>query len=208
VTAPLGPDGLRILEAQLGRMRAMVYRYYALFYRFTGAGLVAVGALFIGAFWTPTQAAALLLPFAILYVGFHAASLFSYVIFARTYAVALERRINRELGADLLVANRLEEAYFGAPGDPRFVAASLRRPLTMIAAETWHFTVAGAALFGVSALLGNAVAGRVGEPWSTLYLPVVVAWAILNGAYLVWHFVVRRDQRALEAILSDAYGAE
>lgn len=205
MTGPLTPDGLRILEAQLGRMRAMLYRYYELFYRFIGAGLVAVGALFIGAFWTPTQAAALLLPFAILYVGFHAGSLFSYVIFARTHAAALERRINRELGAELLVAHRLEEAYFGAPGDPRLVAASLRRPLTMLAAETWHFTVAGAALFAVSALLGDAVASRLGSPWADLYLPVVIGWALLNGVYLAWYFIGRRDQRAIEAILADAY---
>ena len=41
--APLSGDGLRVLEAQLGRMRAMIYRYYELFFRFTGGGLVAVG---------------------------------------------------------------------------------------------------------------------------------------------------------------------
>lgn len=205
---PLPPDGLRLLEGQLGRMRGMLYRYYELFFRFIGAGLVAVGALFVGAFWTPTQAAALLLPFVILYVGFHASFLFSYVVLARTYAGALERRINRELGADLLVAHRLEEVYFGGPGDPKIVAASLRRPLTMLAAETWHFTIAGAALFAVSTLLGNAVASRLGEPWSSAYLPVVLGWAVLNGAYLAWYFVGRRDQRAIEAILDDAYGEE
>jgi hypothetical protein len=203
--APLSPDGLRILEAQLGRMRGMVYRYYELFHRFIVGGLAAVGLLFIGAFFGPTQAAGLLLPFVILYVGFHAASLFSYVIFARTYAVAIERRINRELGTDLLVAHRLEAVYFGAPGDPRLVAASLRRPLTMLAAETWHFTIAGAALFGISAMLGNATVQRLGEPWSVLYLPVVIGWAVLNGAYLAWHFIGRRDQQALERLLADAY---
>jgi hypothetical protein len=207
VTA-LSPDGLRLLEAQLGRMRGMLYRYYELFFRFVGGGLVAVGALFVGAFWTPTQAAALILPFVIVYVGFHAANLFSYVIFARTYAAALERRINRELGDEVLVAHRLEAAYFGAPGDPRFVAASLRRPLAMLAAETWHFTIAGAALFAVSALLGNAVAARLGDPWSSLYLPVVVGWALVNGAYLAWYFVARRDQRALDAILAETYEEE
>ena len=141
----LSPDALRILEAQLTRMRGMLYRYYDLFFRFVSGGLVASGTLFIGAFWQPTQAAALLLPFVIMYVGFHAANLFSYVIFARTHAAAIERRINREVGAEVLVAHRLEEIYFGAPGDPRLVAGSLRRPLTMLAAETWHFTIAGAA---------------------------------------------------------------
>lgn len=203
---PLSPDGLRVLEAQLGRMRGMLYRYYELFFRFVGAGLVAVGLLFVGAFWNPTQAGALLLPFVILYVGFHASYLFSYVVLARTYASALERRINRALGAELLVAHRLEEVYFGGPGDPKLVAASLRRPLTMLAAETWHFTVAGAALFVVGSLLGNAVAQRIGEPWSTLYLPAVIGWALVNGAYLAWYFIGRRDQRAIEAILDDAYG--
>lgn len=205
MSGSLSPDALRILEAQLGRMRAMLYRYYALFYRFLGGGLVAAGALFIGSFWGPTQAAGLLLPFVILYVGFHAASLFSYVVFARTYAAALERRINRELGAEVLVAHRLEEVYFGAPGDRRLVAASLRRPLAMIAAETWHTAIAGAALFVVSALIGNATVQRVGEPWSAIYLPAVVGWALVNGAYLAWYFVGRHDQRAIEAILAAAY---
>ncbi|HEX7225347.1 MAG TPA: hypothetical protein VF367_07195 [Candidatus Limnocylindria bacterium] len=205
MTGPLTPDGLRLLEAQLGRMRGMLYRYYELFYRFIGAGLVAVGLLFVGAFWPPTQAGALLLPLVTIYVGFHAASLFSYVVFARTYAAAIERRINRELGADILVAHRLEAAYFGAPGDPKLVAASLRKPLTMLAAETWHFTIAGAALFAVGTMVANNTVQQLGPPWSTWYLPVVLGWAALNGAYLVWHFVGRRDQRALEAILADAY---
>ena len=208
MSEPLTPDGLRILEAQLGRMRSMLYRYYELFFRFVAGGMVAVGLLFIGSFWAPTQAGSLLLPLVILYVGFHASHLFSYVIFARTYAAALERRINRALSDELLVAHRLEEAYFGAPGDPRVVAASLRRPLTMLAAETWHFTMVGAALFAVSLLLANATVQRVGEPWSTFYTPVVIGWALLNGAYLAWHFIGRRDQRELESILEDAYGAE
>lgn len=203
MSEPLSADGLRLLEAQLGRMRGMLVAYYSLFFRFIGGGLAAVAALFVAAFWTPTQAAALLLPFVILFVGFHAASLFSYVIFARTYATAIERRINRAMGRELLVAHRLEEVYFGAPGDPRIVAASLRRPLTMLAAETWHFTIAGAALFVVATLVGNAVAARLGDPWSGLYAPVVVGWALVNGAYLAWYFVGHRDQRAIEAILAE-----
>lgn len=207
MTVPLSSDGLRVLEAQLGRMRAMIFRYYELFFRFTGGGLVAVGVLFVAAFIPQTRAAALILPFVILYVGFHASYLFSYVIFGRTYAAALERRINAELGAELLVAHRLEEVYFGGPGDPRLVAASLRRPLTMIAAETWHFTIIGAALFVVSVLVGNLTAQQLGEPWSTWYAPVVIGWAVVNGAYLVWYFVGRRDQRAIEGILVAAYGS-
>lgn len=205
MSGTLPPEGLRILEAQLGRVRAMLYRYHELFFRFTGAGLVAVGALFIGAFWPPTQAAAMLLPFVILYVGFHASYLFSYVIFARTFAAALERRINHEAGAELLVAHRLEEIYFGAPGDPRLVAASFRRPATFIAAETWHFTIVGAGLFVVSVFMGRATIQPFGEPWANWYVPVVTGWALLNGAYLAWHFIARRDQRAIEGILAAAY---
>ncbi len=201
----LSPAGLRLLEAQLERMRGMLVSYYELFFKSIGMGLIAVGLLFVGSFWPPTQAAAMLLPFVILYVGFHSAHLFSYVLFARTYASAVERRINRELGHELLIAHRLEDAFFGSPGDARLVAASLRRPLNMLAAETWHFTVAGAALFVVGTLLGNTTIQRVGQPWSVWYLPVVVGWALLNGAYLAWYFIGRRDQRALERILRDAY---
>ena len=39
------------------------------------------------------------------------------------------------------------------------------------------------------------------------YVPVVIGWALLNGAYLAWYFVAGRDQRAIEAILADAYEA-
>lgn len=202
----IAADELRLLEAQLARMRGMVFRYYELFFRFTGGGLVVSGALFVAAFFPPTQASALLLPFVILYVGFHAAYLFSYVIFARTYAAALERRINAGLGRDVLIAHRLEEVYFGAPGDPKIVAASIRRPLTMLAAETWHFTIAGAAFFGVATLIANATVQRIGEPWSTFFVPTVVGWAALNGLYLAWYFGRNRDQRAIEALLEEAYG--
>lgn len=201
------PDALRVLEAQLGRMRGMLFGYYDLFYRLTGTGVLAIAALFVAAFLPQTRAAGLILPFVILYVGFRAASLYSYVTFARTYAAALERRINAALGEEVLVAHRLEEAYFGAPGDPRVVAASLRRPLTMLAAETWHFTVVGAGLFAVSVLIGDLTARQLGEPWASLYVPVTVGWALLNGAFLAWYFVARRDQRAIQAILDDAYGA-
>lgn len=202
---PLAGDELRLLEAQLGRMRGMIFRYYELFFRFTAGGLVASGVLFVAAFFPPTQAAALLLPFAILYVGFHAAYLFSYVIFARTYAAALERRINAGLGKDVLIAHRLEEVYFGAPGDPKVVAAPIGRPLTMLAAETWHFTVAGAAFFAVGTLIANATVARIGEPWSTFFVPAVLAWAAVNGVYLAWYFGRNRDQRALEELLTEAY---
>lgn len=207
MSSSLTPDGVAVLEAQLARMRTMIFRYYELFFRFTNGALVATAALFVAAFVPQTQAAALILPFVILYVGFHASYLFSYVTFGRTYAAAIERRLNAALGDDLLVAHRLEEAYFGAPGDPRLVAASLRRPLTMLAAETWHFTIAGAGLFAVGVLLGNLTARRLGDPWSTLYVPVVLAWAAINGAYLAWYFIGRRDQRAIEAILTEAYGS-
>lgn len=206
MTGALTPDGLRLLEAQLVRMRALIFRYYDAFFRFIGGGLVATGILFVASFWGPTQAAALLLPFVVLYVGFHATYLFSYVVFGRTFAAAIERRINRHLGADLLVAHRLEEAWFGGPGDPKIGAASLRRPLTFLAAETWHFAVVGSAMFVVGILLGNVTVQRIGEPWTTLYVPLVIGWGLLNAAYLAWHSIGRRDQRAIEAILDEAYG--
>ncbi len=103
------------------------------------------------------------------------------------------------------MAHRLEEIYFGAPGDPKLVAASLRRPLTMLAAETWHFTIAGGAFFVISTLVANVTVARIGEPWATFYVPVVIGWALLNGAYLAWYFIGRRDQQAIEAVLIEAY---
>ncbi len=45
----------------------------------------------------------------------------------------------------------------------------------------------------------------MGDPWSTFYLPVVIGWALVNGAYLAWYFIGGRNQRAIQTILADAY---
>lgn len=199
------PDELRLWEAQLGRMRSMLFRYYELFFRFIHASVAGLGLLFVASFWQPAFAAALLLPFAILFVGFHSAYLFSYVLFARRYALTLERRINAAIGREALQAHRLEAAYFGAVGDPKLVAASLRDPLTMLAADTWHFSIAGGGLFVVSAVRAAGVADLMGGAWASLYVPVLVGWAALNGLYLAWHFGLRRDLRRLDAILEEPF---
>ena len=47
MTVGVAPEAIRLLEAQLTRMRGMIYRYYELFFRFTNGGLVATGALFV-----------------------------------------------------------------------------------------------------------------------------------------------------------------
>lgn len=76
----------------------------------------------------------------------------------------------------------------------------------MLAAETWHFTIAGAAFLVVGTLIANVTIGRIGEPWTTVYVPIVIGWALLNGAYLAWYFIGRRDQRAIQRVLAEVHG--
>ena len=57
----------------------------------------------------------------------------------------------------------------------------------------------------VDTLLGNVTVQRLGPLWTQLYLSVVIRWALLNGASLAWHFIGRRDHRAIDATLGEAY---
>jgi hypothetical protein len=208
-TAPSN-DALRILEDQLARMRGMLFGYSERFFERIRTYLLIVLALLViagsGIFPPAVIAVPFLVPFAFLETGY----LFFYTVFARRHAEYLERAINGQLGKDVLVAHRLEAAYFYPPDAPKIAGISMANPLGMMSAMTAGYT-AGAALLWIVGVLGtiNLVAAQQAgpEPVSTLVLPVQLVWTLAIAGHLMYSFLTRRDEKPLIAELNAAYGA-
>jgi hypothetical protein len=208
------PEELRLLAAQLDRMRGMLFGYSERFFeRIRTWAVVTLALLVLGS--TPIAPAAIiavpfLVPFAFLETGY----LFFYTVFARRHAEYLERAINARFGREVLVAHRLEAAYFYDPDVPKIAALSLGRPLGMMSAMTIGYT-AGAALLWLAGMIGLADwVGQVHDvfftwqpPWLVdVIVPGALAWTVIIAAYLVWSFLTGRDEARLLAELDASYG--
>jgi hypothetical protein len=202
---------LQLLEAQLVRMRGMLFGYPSLFFATIRTWtFVCVGLLVLG--WTDVLRPAVipvpfLVPFAFLETGY----LFWYTVFARRHAEFLERAINRRLATDVLVAHRLEAAYFYPPDAPRIAALSLGNPLGFMSAMTVGYTV-GAGLTWAAGLLSTlayvrAQGGGLFEGGIVgLVIPAAIAWTAAIVVYLLWSSLWRADEERLLAALRIAYG--
>lgn len=209
-TAP-DPEELRLLADQLTRMRGMLFGYSERFFERIRTYLVVILALLVvsgsGFFPGAVIAVPFLVPFAFLETGY----LFFYTVFARRHAEYLERAINERLGRDVLVAHRLEAAYFYPPDRPKIAGLSLGNPLGMMSAMTLGYT-AGAFLLWFVGILGT-VAVFAPEPRATLLgidagslvLAVQLLWTVAIAGHLVYAFLSRRDEKPLLAELERSY---
>lgn len=205
-TQDMSPDALRILEQQLGRMRGLQYNYYDQFFRFLNLHLLGLFALMTIALIADRRAA-LLLPFWVIFIGFHSSYLFSYVTFARTYATALEQRINRHLGGQYLIAHQLEAAYIFPISKPRMVAWSPVNSGSFLSAETAQFTVGLSALFVVFGVWGVRIAWDISATWGLVYLLGLAVWTIGCMGFIFWHHFVSDYEQRLRTVLEERYGA-
>lgn len=189
----------RILHDQLRRMRAMLYAYSALFFRrIRDWTVIAIGLLVVGASGV-LPPAVLLVPFVVPFAFLETGYLFWYTIFARRHAEHLERAINGAVGRELLVAHRLEEAYFTPAAAPKLAAFSFARPLGYPSLMTAGY-VAGAALLWGAGLVASAEVG------AGPVVALAIAWTLAVVAALAWLFLGRRDEERLIAALASAYG--
>lgn len=201
-------DAAAVLERQLERMRSMQFGYYDQFFRFVNLNIVALLALVVVSLHSDFRLAALIAPFYLLYIGMHSAYLYSYIIFARTYALALEQALNRQFGAPILVAHELEAAYLFPLAPRRFVAFSGRNPGSFLSAETLQFAVGGGVLFAVVAVWAIRVAGDQEDPWGPIYSAGLGLWSVLNLGYLVWYYFISDYEKRLRSILEARYGTD
>jgi hypothetical protein len=220
-THPTGAGGaaapdteeFRLLEAQLERMRGMLFGYSERFFERIRTYLVLALALLVasgsGLFPAAIIAVPFLVPFAFLETGY----LFYYTVFARRHAEYLERTINARLGRDVLVAHRLEAAYFYPPDRPKIAAFSFGNPLGMMSAMTLGYT-GGAGLLWITGMIGLLdLPNRLPAEWSAsqaqatpLFAGVALLWTVAIAGHLVYAFLGRRDERRLVAELDRAYG--
>ena len=207
-TEKLADTQLRVLQAQLERMRGMHYGYYVQFFQANHLFTVLTLLNLAVSLYQPLRAAILVLPFFIVYAGFFCAYLLTYNLFARIYATALEKKINALLGGEFLVAHRMEEAYIYRTPAPKFVAIDLGRPYTFIGASTVSFTVGGVLTYILAAYRAWQLLPYLAAHFPPLnfYWPLLGLWTVGHLIYLVWFYVGGKPERTIAAIVNDAYG--
>ena len=206
-TEKLADTQLRVLQAQLERMRGMHYGYYVQFFQanhlFTVLALLNVAV----SLYHPLRAAIFVLPFFIVYAGFFCAYLLTYNLFARIYATALEKKINALLGGEFLVAHKMEDVYIYRTPAPKFVAIDLGQPWTFIGASTVSFTVGGVVLYALAAYRSWQLLPEFTPhfPPLALFWPLLAVWTLGHLAYLLWFYVGGKPEKRIAAIVNDAY---
>lgn len=185
------PDPLPLLRAQLARMRGMDAMYHRRFFADVRFITVLVLALFVVG-WTVNEAFLLLVPFVALIGACQTAFDASYLIFARRYAAALEKRINALAGEELLIAHRLEDAYLFAldrDGGSGF---------TWFGFITAFYTLLGTGAYAVGLIGGLDDLDDSVVPLYLVGLFGLTAFALGAG---IWWFVTGRGDERLAAIL-------
>ena len=198
---------LRVLQAQLDRMRSMHYGYYVQFFQanhlFTVLTLLNIALALL----YPLRAVILVLPFFIVYAGFFCAYLLTYNLFARIYATALEKKINSLLEAELLVAHKMEEVYIYRTPGAKFVALDLTQPWTAISASTLSVTVGGVLTYLFAGYRTYQILPLLAAhfPPLHLYWPLLASWTLGHLAWLIWFFIGGKPERDIAAIVDTAY---
>ena len=200
---------LELLRDQLGRMRSMLYKYTERFFVTIHLWAVVSIALLVLASTREWAAAALVVPFVVPFAFLETGYLFYYSVFARRHAERLEVAIDERFGREVLVAHRLEAAYFYPPDRPKVAFLSFGNPLGFGSVMTVGYTVAAALLWvaGVALSAGYVAAAPAGGLIG-LVVPAQVAWTVVIAAFLVWYFLARRDEDRLVRALAVSYRVE
>ena len=213
--SPLNPDTLadtqlRVLQAQLERMRGMHYGYYVQFFQANHLYTVLALVNITLALFYPLRAIVLVLPFFIVYAGFFCAYLLTYNLFARIYATGLEKKINSLLGAELLVAHKMEDVYIYRTPGIKFVALDLTQPWTAISASTISVTAGGILTYILAGYRAYQILPVLTAhfPPLLLYWPLLALWTLGHLLWLLWFFIGGKPEKDLAKIVNDAYGTK
>ena len=196
-------EEIRLLEAQLERMRGRLGAYSVLFFRqITIWGLVSIALLALSVLTSDVPIGFLLtfvVPFAFLEAGYT----FYYTVFARRHAEFIEKSINARFGRSVLPAHRLEAAYFYSPDAPKLSFLSFARLSGYGSVMTLGYSIAALLLWGVGAEEGMAQVAAGNLDQSLFWL--ALAWTFGVTAYLLWHFLFKWDEKRLLAELRASY---
>jgi hypothetical protein len=194
---------LRLLEQQLERMRGMLGAYSGLFFRqITVWGVVSIVILALSGLSAGAPIGFLLtfiVPFAFLEAGYT----FYYTVFARRHAEFIEKSINARFSRAVLPAHRLEAAYFYPPDAPKLSFLSFARLSGYGSVMTIGYSVAALLLWGAGMEEGLAQVAAGGLDPTLIW--AALAWTLGVTAFLLWHFLAKRDERRLLVELKASY---
>ena len=194
---------LRLLEQQLERMRGMLGAYSGLFFRqITVWGVVSLALLALSGLSAGAPIGFLLtfiVPFAFLEAGYT----FYYTVFARRHAEFIEKSINARFGRTVLPAHRLEAAYFYPPDAPKLSFLSFARLSGYGSVMTFGYSVAALLLWGAGMDEGLAQVAAGGLDPALIW--AALAWTLGVTAFLLWHFLAKRDEKRLLVELKASY---
>jgi len=194
---------LRLLEQQLERMRGMLGAYSGLFFRqITVWGVVSIVILALSGLSAGAPIGFLLtfiVPFAFLEAGYT----FYYTVFARRHAEFIEKSINARFGRTVLPAHRLEAAYFYLPDAPKLSFLSFARLSGYGSVMTIGYSVAALLLWGAGMEEGLAQVAAGGLDPALIW--AAFAWTLGVTAFLLWHFLAKRDEKRLLVELRASY---
>lgn len=194
---------LRLLEQQLERMRGMLGAYSGLFFRqITVWGVVSLLILALSGLSAGAPIGFLLtfiVPFAFLEAGYT----FYYTVFARRHAEFIEKSINARFGRTVLSAHRLEAAYFYPPDAPKLSFLSFARLSGYGSVMTIGYSVAALLLWGAGMDEGLAQVAAGGLDPALIW--AALAWTLGVTAFLLWHFLAKRDEKRLLVELKASY---
>jgi len=194
---------LRLLEQQLERMRGMLGAYSGLFFRqITVWGVVSIVILALSGLSAGAPIGFLLtfiVPFAFLEAGYT----FYYTVFARRHAEFIEKSINARIGRAVLAAHRLEAAYFYPPDAPKLSFLSFARLSGYGSVMTIGYSVAALFLWAAGMEEGLAQVAAGGLDPALIW--AAFAWTLGVTAFLLWHFLAKRDEKRLLAELRASY---
>lgn len=129
----------------------------------------------------------------------------SYLIFSRQYATRLERWLNHELGTEVLVANRLEDAYLFPLDKPKVVTLAWGGDFSWFGFMTAFYTVIGASVYTVGLVGGAAAIASSSRLLGVSYLLAMGLITLVTLAVGWWWFPGGVGERRLRQILDEAF---
>lgn len=184
-------------------MRGMLGAYSGLFFRqITIWGVVSLVILALSGLSAGAPIGFLLtfiVPFAFLEAGYT----FYYTVFARRHAEFIEKSINARFGRAVLPAHRLEAAYFYPPDAPKLSFLSFARLNGYGSVMTIGYSVAALLLWGAGMEEGLAQVAAGGLDPALIW--AALAWTLGVTAFLLWHFLAKRDEQRLLVELKASY---
>lgn len=188
---------------QLSRMRGMTVEYHRQFFTDVRFAMAVMLALFVVGFWVSAPAF-LLIPFVALWAAVQTSFDASYLLFARHYAVRLERYLNERAGEQVLLGGKIEDNYLFPLGTRKIVTIELARRFSWFGYVTIFFTMAGVVAYGYGLALGwTSYLSAQTAAWRVSYLTVLAALTLVSLVTGMWWFVGGVGERRIEEALGD-----